>query len=107
MELDRKTQDAFETMIDDSMVKRYDGDLECLGEGRHGETWYRPLDPDYVSNLLVDLWGEILHLKQSMKRSIDSWKSRATGRAVTAKKMKRNVRFRLTARPDQNSLTVP
>ena len=60
MELDRKTQDAFETMIDDSIVKRYDGDLDRLGEGRHGETWYRPLDPDYVSSLLVDLWGEIL-----------------------------------------------
>ena len=60
MELDRRTQDAFESMIDDSIVRRYDGDLKRLGEGRHGEIWYRPLDPDYVSTLLIDLWGELL-----------------------------------------------
>jgi hypothetical protein len=60
VELDRKTQGAFETMIDDSIVKRYDGDLDRLGEGRHGETCYRPLDTDRIRRLLVDLWGNLL-----------------------------------------------
>jgi len=60
VELDRKTQGAFETMIDDSIVKRYDSDLERLGEGHHGETCYRPLDTDRVCQLLVDLWGNLL-----------------------------------------------
>jgi hypothetical protein len=30
MKLDGKTQDAFEMMIDDSIVERYDGDLDRL-----------------------------------------------------------------------------
>jgi len=60
MELDSKTQDAFDRVIDDSIVARYDGDLERLGEGRHGEICYRPLDTDHIHRLLVDLWGERL-----------------------------------------------
>ena len=60
MKLDRKTQDAFEIMIDDSIARRYDSDLEHLGKGHHGETCYRPLDTDRVYQLLVDLWGDLL-----------------------------------------------
>jgi hypothetical protein len=60
MKLDGKTQAAFETMIDDSIVERYDGNLDRLGEGRHGEICYRPLDPDYVGRVLVELWGDRL-----------------------------------------------
>src|SRR5262249_9212296 len=50
----------FETLIDDSIVARYDSELERLGESKHGEIGYRPIDTDYVRKLLVDLWGELL-----------------------------------------------
>src|SRR5262249_15442606 len=50
----------FEELIDDSIIERYDGDLERLGEGKHGELHYRPLDEDHIRQLLASLWGERL-----------------------------------------------
>jgi hypothetical protein len=48
----------FETLIDQSILDRYDGDLE-RGWDKDGPT-YRPLDTDHVRTLLNVLWGELL-----------------------------------------------
>src|SRR5262249_11515855 len=59
--LELKEWSAFEQVIDNSIIERYDGDLEYVGESEHGdEAYYRPLDEDHVRRLLVDLWGDRL-----------------------------------------------
>jgi len=74
VKLDYETQLAFEAMIDDSILKRYDGDLERLDEGHHGEIGYRPLDIDYVRDLLIELWGGTLTtnaIEEAFERLMD------------------------------------
>ena len=51
---------AFETLIDDSIVAEYNGDLNRWWDERDGGYIYTPLDSDHVRELLVKLWGEIL-----------------------------------------------
>ena len=55
-------QCAFERAIDASIIARYRGDLEDLGNNdAHVEGFvnqYLPLDTDHIRNLLTELWGE-------------------------------------------------
>ena len=50
----------FAELIDVSIVTRYDGPLERLGEDKHGGLCYRPLDTDYVRELLIGIWGDLV-----------------------------------------------
>ena len=50
----------FETMIDDSITSRYDGELDRGGEDLDGALAYTPLNTDAIRNLLHALWGELL-----------------------------------------------
>jgi hypothetical protein len=59
-ELKLEEWSTLEQIIDNSIVERYDGDLEYVGEGKHGELHYKPLDEDHIRQLLVDLWGDRL-----------------------------------------------
>jgi hypothetical protein len=59
-ELQLEEQAKFEELIDNSVIERYDSELERLGEGRHGEIGYRPIDTDCVLELLIKLWGNPL-----------------------------------------------
>ena len=59
-ELTLKGWSILQQVIDNSIVERYDGDLEYVGEGKHGEIHCRPLDEDHIRRLLIDLWGDRL-----------------------------------------------
>jgi hypothetical protein len=50
----------FETLVDQSIRDRYDGDLERWEDIRDGGQTYTPIDTDHVRDLLNVLWGELL-----------------------------------------------
>src|SRR5262245_7031209 len=59
--LELREWSAFEQVIDRSIMERYDGDLEYVGESEDGkQAYYRPLDEGHIRRLLVDLWGDRL-----------------------------------------------
>jgi hypothetical protein len=60
MRLNYKIRCAFEAMVDDAIIKQYDGPLDRLGEDQHGVIQYRPEDIDHVRTLLFSLWGDLL-----------------------------------------------
>jgi hypothetical protein len=51
-------QTALETLIDDSIVARYEGDLERIDEYCGVCGTYLPLDEDNIRELLTAFWGE-------------------------------------------------
>lgn len=74
MGLNYKIRCAFEVMVDNAVVEQYDGDLEYVGEGRHGERHYRPLDIDHVRRLLTSQWGDLLSteaIEEAFERLMD------------------------------------
>src|SRR5262245_14302429 len=60
MELDVETKIAFEELVDNSIIERYDGDLERHQCPKTAEVHYTPLDTDHIRTLLNRLWGESL-----------------------------------------------
>jgi len=71
---------ALQELIDNSIIERYDGDLERSGPGHHGEIYYWPLDTDHIRTLLVELWGELLtaetiedFFKRLTKNGAEEW----------------------------------
>jgi hypothetical protein len=50
----------FETLVDQSIRDRYDGDLERWDDIRDGGYAYTPLETDRVRDLLNSLWGRLL-----------------------------------------------
>jgi len=58
-EFEDTPQTAVEALIDRSIADRYDSLLD-RGEGRHGETFYCPIDTYRLCDLLIELWGELL-----------------------------------------------
>jgi len=59
-ELKLEEWSAFEQIIELSIVERYDGDLEYVGEDKYGDPHFKPLDKYRIRQLLVDLWGDRL-----------------------------------------------
>ena len=59
MKTDDMWRAEFEKLIEESIIDRYDGTLEHLDVGVH-----RPLEEEYVRELLVDMWGDALKQKQ-------------------------------------------
>jgi hypothetical protein len=50
---------AFKSLIDDSIIARYDSEIE-YHETHEGDWYYVPLDCITLRELLVELWGKLL-----------------------------------------------
>jgi hypothetical protein len=61
VELSLAEESALESLIDQSIISRYDGDLERLGPDQDGGINRVPLDTEHVSDLLTALWGKYLN----------------------------------------------
>jgi hypothetical protein len=49
------------TMMRDSVINRYAGDLRKWDNFREGGCLYTPLDTDNIRDLLVTSWGKLVH----------------------------------------------
>jgi hypothetical protein len=48
-------------LIERSIIERYEGDLEKHDDPQNGGCLYTPLDTDNIRELVVSLWGELVH----------------------------------------------
>lgn len=53
-------QCCFETLIDDLIIAKYNGDLERWWDDRECRYHYTPVDTDDIRDLLTKLWGDLL-----------------------------------------------
>jgi hypothetical protein len=58
--LHRTEEIALLRLIEDSIIRRYDGKLERRQDPRSKRNTYKPLDTDAIRTLLTTLWGEYI-----------------------------------------------